>query len=56
MQNVPDPVLAAPQTIFTKIDMHSELVGMARFELAACCSQSTPRPSPDVVWRRSLCR
>jgi hypothetical protein len=32
--------IAAPQTIFTKINMCSDLVGMARFELAASCSQS----------------
>ena len=30
----------APQVIFTKIDMRSELVGMAGFEPAASCSQS----------------
>jgi hypothetical protein len=44
---------ATPQTIFTKIDIRSDLAGMAGFEPAASCSQSPPvarrRPaSPDV--------
>src|SRR5215472_8674931 len=33
----------------SKIDMCSELVGMAGFEPAASCSQNRPEPSPDVA-------